>query len=254
MLLILSPAKSLDLAPAPAELVSTQPQFLKEAQSLVEVMRSYDPDGISSLMSISADLGKLNFERFLEWVPEHNSPPAKQACMIFRGDVYQGLSADSFNKEDLAYAQEHLRILSGLYGLLRPLDLIHPYRLEMGTRLRTDRGRSLYDFWGDRIANSLSAAAGDGVVLNLASQEYSKAARLADSGLTVCAPEFKDLRGKDYKIISFYTKRARGAMASWVIRNRIDSPEALSAFDWEGYAYSEQMSRPESPVFLRDSQ
>ena len=252
MLLILSPAKTLDFSPSDSGLQHTQPEFLSKTTQLVDVMRAYNPDDISNLMGISAELARLNYERFLEWAPKHEWPATKPACMAFRGDVYQGLMAETFNEKDLAYAQQHLRILSGLYGVLRPLDLIRPYRLEMGTRLQTNHGRNLYEFWGNTIADALVKAATDGILVNLASQEYFKAAHLESTGLAVYAPVFKDFRGKDYKIISFYAKRARGAMASWVIRNQISTPEDLRAFDWNGYAFSKAHSTPHAPAFLRD--
>lgn len=256
MLLLLSPAKTLDFSPLTVPLQDTTPEFLDEAGQLTDILRAYTPDKLSSMMHISMDLAELNYERFLEWAPDQHrfagTADVKQACMAFRGDVYRGLAAEEFGEQEFSYAQEHLRILSGLYGVLRPLDLVRPYRLEMGTRLATSHGRNLYEFWGDKIALALKEAAIDGVLVNLASLEYFKSVRLKDMNLEVYTPVFKDLRGKDYKIISFYAKRARGAMASWVIRNRIDDPEQLWDFEWDGYRVSQGLSTQNSPVFVRD--
>lgn len=254
MLLLISPAKTLDFTPPALEVEGTEPELLGQAEQLVGVMRQHAPSDLSEMMGISEPLAQLNYERFLEWEYPHKANSAKQAVLAFRGDVYQGLAAEDFSPEDFAYAQKHLRILSGLYGVLRPLDLIHPYRLEMGTRLRTDQGSNLYAFWGDTIARILKDAVTDGVLVNLASQEYFKAVRLDDdANLSVYTPVFKDMRNNSYKIISFYAKRARGAMTAWVIQNRISTPEQLRDFRWNGYAFSEALSTPESPTFVRAS-
>lgn len=255
MLALLSPAKKLDFAPADPGLPHSRPRFAADTESLIEVARGLAPSDLQGLMSLSDALAELNFERFQQLSTSRRARKGrKQAVLAFAGDVYVGLSAPTMDEDSLSFAQQHLRILSGLYGLLRPLDLIQPYRLEMGTRLRTSRGRDLYAFWGDRIraaiASELSSHACP-VVVDLASQEYAKAARLPDLGARVVTPLFKERRGRQLKTISFAAKRARGMMARFLVEQRIDHPEGLLGFDDDGYQLDEGLSDDDTWVFVR---
>ena len=250
MLVVVSPAKKLDMTPAPG-VTPTRPAFAAEARELAEVARGLDAGDLQALMKISDTLARLNAARFAAF----GEMPEKPAALAFAGDTYQGLEAGSLEREEMAWAQDHVRILSGLYGLLRPLDAIEPYRLEMGSRLRTDRGRTLYDYWGDRIAKALDAQAreiGTDTLVNCASQEYFGAVDLAALGLRVVTPVFMEDRGGEPKIVSFYAKRARGAMARFIIQHRLTEPGSLAGFDTGGYRHAPDLSQPERPVFLRD--
>jgi hypothetical protein len=201
-------------------------------------------------------LGELNYERFLNWHRPFDSDNAKQALLAFTGDVYTGLAADTFKADDFKFAQQHLRILSGLYGLLRPLDLMQPYRLEMGTKFANRSGKNLYDFWGEKITEAVNAQLdklGSQVLVNLASNEYFKAIKPKVLGAEIITPVFKDLKGGKYKIVSFYAKKARGMMAAYAIKNRITDVQALKQFDTAGYAYNPAMSTAREWVFTRDS-
>ena len=255
MLTLLSPAKSLDFeTPSPTG-KATQPQLLDDSSVLVEAMRDFTAKELSSLMKISGRLGALNFRRFEAWSLPFTKDNAKQAIVAFQGDVYVGMDAGSFSTEEFAFAQKHVRILSGLYGVLRPLDLIQPYRLEMGTRLENDRGKNLYEFWGDRITDRLNRdlrSQKSGVVVNLASVEYFKSVNVDKLDADIVSPVFRDERNGTYKIISFYAKKARGMMTGWMVRNGIDDPKKLKGFDVAGYRYSEEMSEPGKPTFIRD--
>lgn len=254
MLLVLSPAKSLDFESTTPKLTVTQPEFLDASAKLVKTLRKYSPDDLSKLMHISPKLGELNFQRNLNWQLPFNEDNARPAIFAFTGDVYIGLDVQSLNKRDLTFAQNHVRILSGLYGLLRPLDLMQPYRLEMGTALKHGKFESLYQFWGDTLTehlNSLLAEQKNPFLLNLASNEYFKSLSPKKLCAPVVSPVFKDYKNGQYKIISFYAKKARGMMASWVIKNRVRSRSALLEFDVAGYRYSEKDSSEKSPVFLR---
>ncbi|MDP2282749.1 MAG: peroxide stress protein YaaA [Pseudohongiella sp.] len=254
MLLVISPAKSLDFeSPLPA-VDTTEPDFLDAASTLNRVLRKLSPEDLSSLMSISPKLGELNFERNLNWSLPFTPKNARPAIFAFTGDVYVGLDVKSFGADDLEYAQAHLRILSGLYGVLRPLDLIQAYRLEMGTALKQGKLKSLYAFWGEKLAAHLRETLkshSEPYLLNLASTEYFRAVNVRALGYPVISPVFKDYKNGQYKIISFFAKRARGLMASFVIKNRIVSPDELVRFDLEGYQYSLSESTPDTPVFLR---
>ncbi|UJB66915.1 peroxide stress protein YaaA [Acidovorax sp. YS12] len=258
MLFLLSPAKSLDYdSPLPAGLPHTLPQFIPDAARLIAVLRTRAPQDIASLMSISDALAALNVARYGAWSPRFTPENARQAVMAFNGDVYEGLQAATLSLPDLDWAQRHLAILSGLYGVLRPLDLMQPYRLEMGTRLATDAGANLYQFWGRRIAEHLDrqlADEADPVVVNLASQEYFKAVDRKALGARVVECVFEDCKGGQYKIISFYAKRARGLMARWAIQQRASTPRQLEGFDLEGYAFHPAASAPERLVFRRAAQ
>ena len=255
MLMVISPAKTLDFESKPVTARFTQPQYLDHSQELIEQLRELSPAQISELMHVSDKIGGLNAARFGSWTPAFTADNAKQALLAFKGDVYTGLNAETFSDADFSYAQDHLRMLSGLYGLLRPLDLMMPYRLEMGTKLANARGANLYEFWGERISgwlNEALAAQGDDILLNLASNEYFGAVKRKALNARIIDTEFKDLKNGQYKIISFYAKKARGLMARYVIKERIRDPEQLKAFDYQGYRYSAEQSKPDSLVFLRD--
>lgn len=255
MLMVISPAKTLDYDTPPATARFTQPQFLDHAQELIGQLREMSPQQIGELMHLSDKLAALNVARYGSWHPDFTPTNAKQALLAFKGDVYTGLDAEDFSEADFDFAQDHLRMLSGLYGVLRPLDLMQPYRLEMGTKLANPRGNNLYEFWGERISgwlNEALAAQGDEILLNLASNEYFGAVKRKALNARIIDTEFKDLKNGQYKIISFYAKKARGLMARYVIKERISDPEQLKAFDYQGYRYSAEHSKPDSLVFLRD--
>jgi cytoplasmic iron level regulating protein YaaA (DUF328/UPF0246 family) len=255
MLLVISPAKTLDYETPPVTPRHTQPEFLDHAQELIQQLRELNPAQIAELMHLSDKLAGLNAARYGSWHPDFTPANAKQALLAFKGDVYTGLNAEDFSEADFDFAQQHLRMLSGLYGLLRPLDLMQPYRLEMGTRLANARGKDLYAFWGERISgwlNEALAAQGDDILLNLASNEYFSSVKRKALNARVIDTEFKDLKNGQYKIISFYAKKARGMMARYVIKERLQDPEGLKDFNYQGYRYSAEHSRPDSLVFLRD--
>lgn len=254
MMIVVSPAKSLDFdTPVPTEKFS-QPAFLDDAGTLMKTLRQLTPEDLSSLMKISSKLGELNVERNHNWHTPFTPENARQALFAFTGDVYVGLEAHSLDSKELEYAQQNLRILSGLYGLLRPLDLIQAYRLEMGTALQHGTTSNLYSYWGDRLTSHLNdelAAQNSQALLNLASQEYFRAVNVRMLSKPVISPIFRDYKNGKYKIISFYAKKARGMMAAWVIRNRVNDPQALADFDSGGYRFSASDSTPSEPVFLR---
>lgn len=257
MLMVISPAKTLDFDTPPTTKRYTQPQFLDHSQELISQLRDMTPAQIGELMHLSDKLSGLNAARFGSWNPAFTPENAKQALLAFKGDVYTGLDADTLSGPDLTYAQKHLRMLSGLYGLLRPLDLMQPYRLEMGTKLANARGKDLYAFWGDRISEWLNEALkeqGDDVLLNLASNEYFSAVKRPALNARVIETEFRDQKNGQYKIISFYAKKARGMMTRFVISERISKPKDLTQFDAHGYRYSNELSSPDKLVFLRDEQ
>lgn len=257
MLIVVSPAKALDFeSPLPTRKFS-EPAMLDRSRELVSIMAGKSPDELSELMSISPALGELNFERFQDWEPPFTRANARPAVLAFNGDTYLGLDAPAtFDERDYTHAQKTLRILSGLYGVLRPLDLIQPYRLEMGTKLKNPRGRDLYGFWGDEITDALNAdlaaSPGSPVLVNLASAEYFGSVRPDDIDGRVITPKFLDAKGDDdYKMVSFFAKRARGAMAGWIIRERVKSARALREFDGLGYRYDPVRSTADEPVFTR---
>lgn len=256
MLSIISPAKTLDFETPAATDTFTQPDYLDSSQQLIEILRDYSPAQIAELMGVSDRIAGLNAARFAEWQPPFTPDNAKQAAQAFQGDVYVGLEADTFDEDDNAFAQQHLRILSGLYGLLRPLDLIQPYRLEMGTRLRNPAGKDLYAFWQDTLTAELDdsvAASGSPVLVNLASNEYFKAIAARKLKADVVTPVFRDLKNGQYKIISFYAKKARGLMAAWMIRQRLDEREGLKDFNVAGYRFNTAQSEGNTLVFTRDA-
>jgi len=253
MLVVISPAKRLDLAPADG-VTPTAPAFQDDAVHLADVARKLAPKDLSRLMGISDKLAKLNAERFRDFEAEPGAEAVKPAALAFAGDTYAGLEAGSLDADDLRFAQDHLRILSGLYGLLRPLDAIQPYRLEMGSKLKTERGATLYDYWGDRLAcalNDAARAAGTDVLVNCASQEYFGAVDPGALTLRVITPVFLEERPGGPKIVSFFAKKARGAMARFVVERRLTDPESLLDFDTGGYRHEPAMSQPDRPVFLR---
>ena len=254
MLFLLSPAKSLDYASPLGDVPHTQPQFKAQSQALIEVLRSQSPQQIASLMDLSDALAALNVARYAAWSPRSTPRNARPAVLAFNGDVYEGLQARTLPVADLEWAQQHVAILSGLYGVLRPLDLLQPYRLEMGTRLETPQGSNLYQFWGSALAQHLNQrlrADTSPVVVNLASQEYFKAVDRKTLKAPVVECVFEDYKGGAYKVISFHAKRARGLMARYAIEHRITTPEGLKHFDSEGYAYAPETSGLERLVFRR---
>ncbi|GAB3698878.1 peroxide stress protein YaaA [Mariniluteicoccus flavus] len=257
MLALLSPAKSLDLTTKPPTRTHTQPRLLDEAAELIDVMRTRTADEVADLMDVSEEIAELNLQRYRDFAVPFTPKNARPAVFTFDGDVYRGMDPRGrFDTRDLTEAQKTVRILSGLYGLLRPLDLMQAYRLEMGTGLVTDRGRSLYAWWGDRITSlvrdDLDASPGARVLVNLASDEYARAVDLDALDATVVAPRFEDQGPKgDWKVISFSAKRARGEMAAWLVKHRVRSAAKLKDFDFGGYTYAESHSSKEMPVFRR---
>ncbi len=228
--------------------------FLDESEKLVRTLRRFSKKKLGQLMNISDSLVELNAQRFNQWQPENSPSNSRPALQAFRGDVYIGLDADTLNKRDLKYAQAHLRMLSGLYGVLKPFDSIQAYRLEMGTGLKTRRGLSLYDFWGDRITDHLNGEMqekGFDLVVNLASQEYFKSVNKNKLSGSLVSPVFKDEKNGQYKVISFFAKKARGAMARHLIKNKADSVDAVCAFDSLGYQWDKRSSSHAQPVFVR---
>ncbi len=254
MLFLLSPAKSLDYDTPVGDVPHTQPLFTKQSAELIEILRGYAPQQIAELMDLSDTLAGLNVARYQAWSPKFTAKNSRQAVLAFNGDVYDGLEARTLQPEDLAWAQDHVCILSGLYGVLRPLDWMQPYRLEMGTALENPRGKNLYRFWGTQIADYLNdRLAGDKspVIVNLASQEYFKAVDPKALKARVIECVFEDWKGGQYKVISFFAKRARGLMARYAIGKRITTPKQLEKFNLDGYAYDARASEPDRLVFRR---
>ena len=256
MIIVLSPAKTLDY-----EFESNHdhsvPVFLSQSSKLISNLRTKEPKDIASLMGLSDKLATLNFDRYQSWSPAKKvSSDSKPSMLVFKGDVYQGLQAEDLNNSQMKFAQKHIRILSGLYGILRPLDLMKPYRLEMGTKLETSEGKNLYEFWGDKVQknvlNELKDQRSD-LLINLASKEYFTVLGKLPEDINVVTPTFKDYKNGNYKIISFYAKKARGLMARWIIQNKVTNFEDLSGFDVDGYKYSKAESSSTVPVFLRKS-
>ncbi|EGT3627792.1 peroxide stress protein YaaA [Morganella morganii] len=257
MLILVSPAKTLDFEQPPLTQVYSQPDFLTHSQELIQVCRQLTPSDIATLMKVSDKIAGLNTARFGEWQPDFNLDNAKQAIFAFRGDVYTGFDADSLSEAEIAQTQSQLRILSGLYGLLRPLDLIMPYRLEMGTALSNPKGKNLYEFWGDTLTQAVNEAlaeSGSDIIVNLASNEYFKAIKPKKLQGQLISPVFKDGKNSQYKVISFFAKRARGMMARYIITNKVNTLAELKAFNLAGYYYSEEQSSPTHPTFLRAEQ
>jgi cytoplasmic iron level regulating protein YaaA (DUF328/UPF0246 family) len=256
MLSVISPAKTLDYDSAPTTRRATQPEFLEQAAALVADARQLEPSDIRSLMGVSENIAALNHRRFMNWQQPFSLDNAKQAILAFKGDVYTGLEAETLSAAELAFAQKHLRILSGLYGLLRPLDLMQPYRLEMGLSFANSGGRNLYEFWGDRISDSLNRQlrkSGSPVLLNLASIEYFKSVHPGALDGEVITPVFKDLKSGKYRVISFFAKKARGQMARYIIEKEINDVAALKRFRVGGYRYNAAQSSARELVFTRDA-
>lgn len=254
MLTVISPAKTLDFESPLVTRKHSQPRLVDGAEALIAELLARSPGEIAELMGLSENLTALNVERYASWDSLHALGSARQAILAFKGDVYVGMDVERFDARDFTEAQKSLRILSGLYGVLRPLDLIHPHRLEMGTPLSTRRGRNLYEFWGDRIAELLDAdlqARRSRVLVNLASQEYFGAVQRSGLDATVITPRFLDHKDGAPKIISFFAKKARGAMAAWIVQQRLRSPGALAGFDGLGYRFDEQRSTAHEPTFVR---
>lgn len=251
MLITVSPAKKLDMTEV-AGVTPTRPDFATDAETLAGIARDLSVKDLQKLMGISESLARLNAERFRDFGAMQEKP----AALAFAGDTYQGLEAGSLDEDEMAFAQDHLRILSGLYGVLRPLDAMQPYRLEMGSRLKTPRGASLYDYWGDRIAKALNAQAevlGTDTLVNCASQEYFGAVDLSALKPRVITPVFLEEKNGEARVVSFYAKKARGAMARFIIQRRLTSPEGLQDFDTGGYAFRPDLSEGDRLVFLREA-
>ncbi len=251
---IISPAKKLDYSPVEKNIDSTIPSLLEHSNELIKDLKSLNPQEVSSLMSLSDKLGALNYERFQEWKTPFTKSNSKQAILAFKGDVYQGLDAESLSETELIWAQKHVRILSGLYGILKPMDLMQPYRLEMGTKFATKRGQNLYDFWSSIITEELNKnfSSDNTNLLNLASNEYFKSINVSELKANVISPVFMDKKNGKYKIISFFAKKARGLMTRYVIKNRIEDITDIQNFEEGGYFFSEAMSEDNKPVFCRD--
>lgn len=252
--IVISPAKSLDFESSLPDVPHTQPDFLDQSQKLIKILRKLKPKTIGKLMTISDPLAELNVARFEGWSTPFTQDNARQAALAFNGDVYGGLDAYKLSADDHAWAQKHLRILSGLYGLLRPLDLVQAYRLEMGTRLANPKGKDLYSFWGDTMTQALNenfGSSSENVLVNLASEEYFRAVKPKRLQARVVTPVFHEWKSNEYKIVSFYAKRARGLMSRYAIVNRVTDVETLKKFDTEGYAFSPEASTEDSWVFRR---
>lgn len=250
MLIVISPAKTLDYS-HPEYNRHTQPDFPAEVKDLVGVLREKSATQISKLMHLSESLATLNTERYQTFMETFSPDNSKQALLAFKGEVYAKMEADSFSDADLEFAQQHLRILSGLYGLLKPLDLIQPYRLEMGTKLKTKKGNSLYDYWGTKISKALNAASQGRMVVNLASQEYFKAVDKKTLQMPVVTIHFKEHKEGSYQVVGFFAKQARGLMTRYAIQNRITDPEQLKVFHEDGYEFAERLSSAQDWVFVR---
>ena len=251
---IISPAKKLDYSPIEKNLDSTVPGLLEHSNELIKYLKYLNPQEVSSLMGLSDKLGALNYERFQEWETPFTKSNSKQAILAFKGDVYQGLDAESLSKTELIWAQKHVRILSGLYGVLKPLDLMQAYRLEMGTKFPTNRGKNLYEFWNSIITDELNRtfSSKKATLLNLASNEYFKSINSSELKANVITPIFMDRKNGKYKIISFFAKKARGLMTRYVIKNQTEDIADIQNFEEGGYFFNEEMSEDNKPVFCRD--
>jgi len=255
MKLVISPAKTLDFESAPVTKTHSNPSFLANSQQLIDQLKELSQADVASLMKLSDKLAALNVARIGSWETPFTPENAKQAILAFKGDVYTGLDAEHFSEDDFSFAQDHLRILSGLYGLLKPLDLIQPYRLEMGTKFANSRGKNLYEFWDMLLTDTLNKEFSnekEPVLINLASNEYFKAIKVKSLQAEIITPVFKDWKNGQYKMISFYAKKARGLMAAYIIKNRLKDPEQLKCFDSEGYYFSQEQSTGNEWFFLRD--
>jgi len=254
MLTVISPAKSLDFESEVPSVRTTRPRFLSQSQQIIDQIKTLAPQDVGSLMKLSDKLAVLNFDRYQAFQTPFTKKNARPAVFAFRGDVYQGIDANSMSSEDLTFAQSHLRILSGLYGVLRPLDLMQAYRLEMGTKFETKTGKNLYEFWGEQLNQSINQELNKSdskVLINLASNEYYKALKAKQLNHEIITPVFKDFKNDQYKVISFFAKKARGLMSRYIIQNRIDQPDALKDFRLGGYRFSKRLSNDKEFVFTR---
>jgi cytoplasmic iron level regulating protein YaaA (DUF328/UPF0246 family) len=254
MLIVISPAKTLDYETPPVTKTHTKPQFLKQSRQLVENLRNYSALDLAELMKLSIKLAELNFDRYHEWKTPFNFKNAKQAALAMKGDVYTGLDAESLSEEGFGFAQRHLRILSGLYGVLKPLDLMQPYRLEMGTKLTNENGKDLYAFWGETITQAINKdlkAQGDDILINLASNEYFKSIKPKQLEGRIITPQFKEKKNGSYRMIGVFAKKARGLMSRFIIDHKLTDPEEMKHFDVDGYRYSKPMSKDDQWVFIR---
>jgi uncharacterized protein len=262
MLILISPAKKLDFESIAQTEDFTMPDFLDQSQQIIDTLLPYSPQTLGKLMSISDNLSQLNHQRYKDWQTPFTKQNAKQAISTFKGDVYTGMNIESFNETQLAFAQQHLRILSGLYGLLRPLDLMQPYRLEMGTRLQNPNGKNLYEFWGETITlaiNKQLQQTSSRYLINLASNEYFKSVQVKQLEVPIITPVFKELRvdkikGNHYKVISLLAKRARGMMSAYILKNKLNNIDDIKLFNEAGYSYNKQYSTNNEWVFTRDKQ
>ena len=254
MLIVVSPAKKLDYDTPAKTKTSTMPDFLEHSQILIDRLRQFSALDIAELMHLSMKLAELNFDRYEGWSLPLNTNNAKQAILAFKGDVYTGLDAESFSAADMKFAQKHFRMLSGLYGLLRPLDLMYPYRLEMGTKLDNERGKNLYEFWGsiitDAINKQLKTSKSEHLI-NLASNEYFKSVKTKDINGTIITPAFKEYKNGEYKMIGIYAKRARGMLSRYIIQNQLSNPEDIKNFTEDGYKFNKKVSTETNWVFTR---
>ena len=254
MLIVISPAKTLDYESLPETKKFTLPDYLEQSQQLIKYLREYSPQDISQLMNVSSKIADLNFDRYKSWRKKFTPDNAKQAILAFKGDVYSGLDASSFSASDFKFAQQHLRVLSGLYGLLRPLDLMQPYRLEMGARLATKQGKNLYDFWGEQITEGLNQqlkVIKSGYLINLASNEYFKSVKPKLLNADIITPEFKDYKNGSYKMLGIYAKKARGSMSRFIIQNSLNQPDDIKEFNHDGYKFNKKLSKDNKWVFTR---
>lgn len=255
MLIVISPAKKLDYSSPVTAKNHSQPALLDHSAELLQGLKKLSPQDVCALMGLSDNLGALNYERFQAWDRPFTEDNAKPAILAFKGDVYKGLDAESMTEKQLEWAQDHLRILSGLYGLLRPMDLMQPYRLEMGTKFANQRGKDLYQFWGNIITdeiNSLLSNAKSPVLLNLASNEYFKSVQQKNIAGRIVTPVFMDKKGDKYKIVSFYAKKARGLMSAFIIKNKITAVDGIKKFNVDGYSFNSAMTDGDSWVFTRN--
>jgi uncharacterized protein len=254
MLIVISPAKTLDYETPPVTKRHTKPAMLKQSQQLIDNLRNYSALDLAELMKLSMKLATLNFDRYHDWQTPFTSKNAKQAVLAMKGDVYTGLDAENLSEEDLQYAQHHLRILSGLYGVLKPLDLMQPYRLEMGTKLSNEKGKDLYAFWGESITQAINKALkaqGDDTLINLASNEYYKSIKPKLIQGRIITPQFKQKKDGTYRMIGVFAKRARGLMSRYIIEKRLSDPEEIKGFKSDGYRFSKQQSKGDQWVFVR---
>ncbi|MEJ2620453.1 MAG: peroxide stress protein YaaA [Candidatus Thiodiazotropha sp.] len=254
MLIAISPAKTLDYETPPVTKTHTKPRFLKQSKTLIDKLRNYSALDLAELMKLSIKLAELNFDRYHNWKTPFNLNNAKQAALAMKGDVYTGLDAETLDEAGFEFAQQHLRILSGLYGVLKPLDLMQPYRLEMGTKLPNQQGKDLYAFWGEQITKAINKdlkAQGDDILINLASNEYFKSIKPKLIDGRIITPQFKERKNGSYRMIGVFAKKARGLMSRYIIDHRLSDPESIKDFDVDGYRFNSKLSKDDQWVFSR---